>query len=96
MGVGGEALEAVGQMLRTVAAFDQVITVTHWPQLAAMADDHWQVLKETQAGETVLTLRALTPAERVQEIVRMLGGQAVAPTVRAHAEALLQRFRKIS
>lgn len=96
MGVGGEALEAVGQMLRAIAAFDQVVTVTHWPQLAAMADDHWQVLKETRAGETVLTLRALTPAERVQEIIRMLGGQAVAPTVRAHAEALLERFRKIS
>ena len=93
MGIGGEALEAVGTRLRAIAAFDQVITVTHWPQLAAMADHHWVVEKITDGDRVVMQLRALQPAERVQELVRMLGGRRVAPTVQEHAAALLQHFQ---
>jgi DNA repair protein RecN (Recombination protein N) len=91
-GIGGQVADAVGQKLRELAASNQVLCVTHLPQIASLASTHFRVWKEDHAGRTRARLTRLTTREqRVEEIARMLGGEAVAASARAHAAELLDR-----
>ena len=85
--VGGPTAYAVGEKMRAISQARQVVCITHLAPVAAAADTHLVVTKEVRDGRTVSALRALSQAERVEELTRMLGGQSVA--ARAHAEALL-------
>jgi DNA repair protein RecN (Recombination protein N) len=88
-GIGGEAAVAVGRALADVARHDQVLVVTHLPQVAAFADQQIAVRKEEVNGRTVADARVLTSDERVIELSRMLSGQPDSATARRHAEELL-------
>jgi DNA repair protein RecN (Recombination protein N) len=88
-GIGGAAATAVGARLRTLGARDQVIGVTHLPQVAAQADAHFQVTKQVQAGRTTTVLTRLDRAGRELEIARMIAGAAVTPAVLSSARDLL-------
>lgn len=92
-GIGGRTAEVVGRKLRELARQDQVLCVTHVPQIAALAD--WQFLAEKSQtkGRTVATLRLLEGRERVAEIARMLAGETVPETALKHARALLEAAR---
>jgi DNA repair protein RecN (Recombination protein N) len=88
-GIGGRVAEVVGRKLRELAARDQVLCVTHVPQIAALADRHFLAEKREVKGRTVAAVRALDGKERVAEIARMLAGEKVPATALKHAETLL-------
>ncbi len=89
-GIGGRVAEVVGRKLRDLAARDQVLCVTHVPQIAALADRHFLAEKREARGRTVATVRALGGRERVAEIARMLAGETVPETALKHARTLLE------
>ncbi len=91
VGIGGRVAEIVGRLLRTLGADRQVLCVTHLPQVAAMGTEHLQVSKETSHQMTLISLRHLTPAQRVEEIARMLGGIEITPQTLAHAREMVER-----
>jgi DNA repair protein RecN (Recombination protein N) len=89
IGIGGKAAEAVGQKLKALSHSQQVLCVTHLPQIAAFATQHFVVEKREEKGRTRTTVRALTPAERVEEVARMLSGAKKSETSLRHAEQML-------
>ena len=89
-GIGGRVAEVVGRKLRALAARDQVLCVTHVPQIAALADWHFLAEKRESRGRTVATVRLLAGKERVAEIARMLAGERVPETALKHARTLLE------
>jgi DNA repair protein RecN (Recombination protein N) len=90
-GIGGRVAEVVGRKLSGVAARQQVLCVTHLPQIAALADTHLAVRKHVERGRTITTVHCLSRSERVEEIARMLGGEVVTDTARRHAREMLER-----
>jgi DNA repair protein RecN (Recombination protein N) len=90
-GVGGTVAHTVGQLMRKLGRDRQVLAVTHLPQVAACADNHWVVSKRLQSGTTVSTVSAVTDTLRTYEIARMLGGDASSKTTIAHAQEMLAR-----
>jgi DNA repair protein RecN (Recombination protein N) len=89
-GIGGRAAEAVGKKLKSLARANQVLCITHLPQIASFADHHYLIEKRETAGRMRTLVRALTPAERTEEIARMLSGEKLTETSRQHAEQLLK------
>jgi len=89
-GIGGRAAEAVGRKLKSLAAGNQVICVTHLPQIASFADHHYAIEKREVGGRSRTRIRRLEPAERTEEIARMLSGETVTQTSVKHAEQLLK------
>jgi DNA repair protein RecN (Recombination protein N) len=88
-GVGGRAAVEIGRRLALLARTHQVIVVTHLPQVAAYADSHLVVAKNSDGGVTRSGVRALAESDRVVELARMLAGLDFTYTGRAHAEELL-------
>lgn len=88
-GIGGRIAEVVGRKLASLARNDQVLCVTHVPQIAARADRHLRAVKRVAGGRTRAAVEELSGEARIEEIARMLGGESVTPTARAHAKALL-------
>ncbi|MBG0777569.1 MAG: AAA family ATPase [Desulfovibrionaceae bacterium] len=75
-GVGGITLTRVGERLKDLSRRQQVILITHWPQLAALADRHFHVRKQVLDGQTTTTCQRLSEAEIAEELSRMAGGGA--------------------
>jgi len=89
-GIGGRVAEVVGRKLQDLAARNQVICVTHLPQIASFGSTHFYVWKEDVAGHTRARIRKLEDDEaRVAEVARMLGGQQLSGTSFAHAQEML-------
>jgi DNA repair protein RecN (Recombination protein N) len=88
-GIGGRVAEIVGQMLKKLGNERQVMCVTHLPQVAASADQQWQVIKTAINGRVASRVTVLGNAERVEEIARMLGGVKITDTTRKHAAEML-------
>ncbi len=89
-GIGGGVAEVVGRLLKKLGQDRQVLCVTHLPQVASQAMQHFQVSKGTIAdGRTVSRIAPLGSSERVEEIARMLGGLEITATTRKHARELL-------
>jgi DNA repair protein RecN (Recombination protein N) len=89
-GIGGRAAEAVGKKLKSLARSNQVLCITHLPQIASFADHHYLIEKRETAGRTKTLVRALTSGEQTEEIARMLSGEKLTETSRQHAEQLLK------
>lgn len=85
--VGGEIAAAVGRRMAALGRTHQIISITHMPQVAALAASHFVVVKSVKQDRTSTALRRVEGEARVSEITRMLGGKAA--SARAHAEALL-------
>ncbi len=88
-GIGGAVAEVVGKLLRQLGESHQVLCVTHLPQVAACGHHHFEVSKKQDNGETRSQILALSHAERIEEIARMLGGMNITDTSRHHAEEML-------
>lgn len=88
-GIGGGVAEVVGRLLKRLGQDRQVLCVTHLPQVASQANQHFQVSKESAAGRTVSRIAPLDAKTRVEEIARMLGGIEITATTRKHARELL-------
>ena len=94
VGIGGSTAETVGKRLKELAAKKQILLVTHLPQIACYADRHFRVTKKIKAGRSVTRIDSLDRKGRVDELARMLGGEEITETVRAHAVELLQGHGK--
>ncbi|HEX7418766.1 MAG TPA: DNA repair protein RecN [Thermoanaerobaculia bacterium] len=93
-GIGGRVAEIVGRKLRELSAANQVICVTHLPQIASFGSTHFYVWKEDAKGQTRARVRRLdSDDDRVTEIARMLGGEKIAASAIAHARELLESAR---
>jgi len=92
VGIGGKTAEAVGEKLREVSRYAQVLCVTHLPQIAALADWHLQVEKITEGKRTCVIVTPLEYEERVKELARMLSGKQITQASLQHAQELLQRI----
>jgi DNA repair protein RecN (Recombination protein N) len=88
-GIGGRVAEIVGQLLKKLGKTYQVLCVTHLPQVAAAADQQWQVSKAAENGVTLSRIAVLEGEQRVEEIARMLGGVKITETTRKHAAEML-------
>jgi DNA repair protein RecN (Recombination protein N) len=90
IGIGGRAAEAVGQKLRSLARGQQVICITHLPQIAAFAEQHFLIEKTEKAGRTRTQVRQMNETERTQEVARMLSGATLTETSLKHAEQMIR------
>ena len=88
-GVGGAVADSVGRLMKQLGRSAQVLAVTHLAQVAACADQHFVVSKSQRAAQTLSDILAVSGEARVSEVARMLGGERLAGTSRAHAAALL-------
>ncbi|MBV2168916.1 MAG: DNA repair protein RecN [Bdellovibrio sp.] len=88
-GVSGETAEKVGRKLKTIAKGQQVICVTHLPQVAAFGHIHFFIQKSPQKDSVAMLVSELKTKERVQEIARLISGEKISKTSLAHAEQLL-------
>jgi DNA repair protein RecN (Recombination protein N) len=88
-GVGGAVADSVGRLMKQLGQHAQVLAVTHLAQVAACADQHLVVSKATEAGRTRSQVTPVSGEARVLEVARMLGGERLTNTSRAHAQALL-------
>jgi len=89
-GIGGRAAEAVGKKLKALARANQVLCVTHLPQIATFADHHYVIEKKDSAGRTRTSIRAVSGDERTEEVARMLSGAKLTETSRKHAEQMIK------
>ena len=88
-GVGGAVAEVVGKLLRSLGQRHQVLCVTHLPQVAACAHQHFEVSKQLVGQVTTSHIDLLSDSQRVEEIARMLGGMTITETTRQHAQEML-------
>jgi len=88
-GVGGGVADSIGSRLAALARGNQVLCVTHLPQVAAHADGHLRIRKVSRGGRTHAAVEVLDRHTRVEELARMLGGRGPSPVSRRHAEELL-------
>ena len=88
-GVGGRVAEMVGHRLRELSARRQVLCVTHLPQVASLADQHFRISKVSDGKATRTGVHALNKEERVQELARMLGGVEITQKTVDHAAEML-------
>jgi DNA repair protein RecN (Recombination protein N) len=90
IGIGGRAAEAVGQKLKALSRSQQVLCVTHLPQIAAFADHHFVVEKREAQGRTRTSVRVLGESDRLEEIARMLSGAKLTDASLKNAEQMLK------
>jgi len=93
IGIGGRAAEAVGQKLKSLSRGQQVLCVTHLPQIAAFADQHLVVEKREAEGRTKTQIRTLDDRSRTHEVARMLSGATVTDTSLQHAAQMIAASR---
>lgn len=91
VGIGGAVAEMVGRKLKEMSAVRQVISITHLPQVACLADNHIAVRKCERGGRTVTRFEKLSSDARMLEIARMLGGRKITEAAVAHARDMLAR-----
>jgi DNA repair protein RecN (Recombination protein N) len=89
-GIGGSAAEAVGKKLKALAGTSQVLCITHLPQIASFADQHYVIEKKEVGGRTKTSVRRLDAAERKEELARMMSGARVTDASLKHAEQMLK------
>lgn len=94
VGIGGSVAEVVGQHLRELASSQQVICITHLPQVAAQAHHQLQVNKKHLKNSTHIEVDKLDKTQRIEEIARMLGGVNLTQKTRSHAEEMLDQAQQ--
>ena len=95
-GIGGRVADVVGRKLHGLGSSFQVLCITHLPQIAAYADTHYSIEKTVDGGRTQTRVTKLTDAGRVEELARMLGGEAVSDRLRASAREMLLGRRELA
>jgi DNA repair protein RecN (Recombination protein N) len=90
-GISGEAARQVGLLLRQLAIGHQVISITHQPQIAAKAHQHFYVYKQVNQGQINTRMRKLLPQERVDAIARMLSGEAITESALQIAREMVEQ-----
>jgi DNA repair protein RecN (Recombination protein N) len=93
IGIGGRAAEAVGQKLKSLSRGQQVLCVTHLPQIAAFADQHFLIDKRDSGGRTKTKVTLLDDQARTHEVARMVSGATVTETSLQHAAQMIAASR---
>lgn len=93
-GVSGRVAQAIADKIYQISENSQVLCITHLPQVAAVADEHYFIEKEIVAGRTETSVRILSEKERVNEIARMLAGSEITKLTIEHAQELLAMAKK--
>ncbi|RMD99963.1 MAG: DNA repair protein RecN [Deltaproteobacteria bacterium] len=93
-GIGGAVAEVVGRKLQALGRHYQILCITHLPQIAALADAHYRVVKRVVGERTHTSIFRLDEASRIEEIARMLGGVKITPLTRKHARELIERGKR--
>ena len=88
-GIGGRVAQAVGFKLKELAKTQQVLCVTHQPQVASQADHHFVVTKTMTKNQTTIAIRELDPQERIEEVARMLAGEKITDAARENAREMI-------
>ncbi|MEZ5308340.1 MAG: DNA repair protein RecN [Pyrinomonadaceae bacterium] len=88
-GIGGRVAEAVGLKLKTLSETQQILCVTHQPQVASLADKHFLIEKTDDGKKTKVSARELTEEERLEEIARMLAGEVITQAARENAREMM-------
>ena len=94
VGISGRAAQAVAEKMALISRSHQVISITHLPQIAAMADSHYLIEKSADNGKTVTKIERLNEEESVAEIARLLGGASITETVMENAREMKQMAEK--
>jgi DNA repair protein RecN (Recombination protein N) len=92
-GIGGRVAEAVGLKLKELSKNQQVLCVTHQPQVASLADEHFQISKEMTKDRTSVSVKILDANERIEEVARMLAGEKITDSARNHAKEMIAAHR---
>ncbi len=90
-GIGGKTAEIVGKKLKTLSDKRQVLVITHLPQIAAMSDSHYTVLKQKINDRNITVIKKLNPDEKIREVARMLSGEKITDITLRHAEEMIAR-----
>jgi len=93
-GIGGQTADVVGQKLKKLSRRNQVLCVTHLPQIASYADNHYCIEKGVEDGRTLIRVIPLKEGKRIQEIARMISGERMTESVLKHAAELLKSAAK--
>jgi len=88
-GVSGRAAQAIAEKLSSLALKCQVFSITHLPQVACMADHHYEIKKQVIADRTATSIQELTLTNRIDELARMLGGVEITDKTKHHAQEML-------
>ena len=95
VGIGGRTAQAVAEKMLRIGQSRQVICVTHLPQIASLAKQHFYIEKQVVGARTEVSVRALVMSERIEELSRMLGGAQVTETTKQHAREMLALAEKL-
>ena len=95
-GIGGRVAEAVGLKLKELSKAQQVLCVTHQPQVASLADRHYVVEKSMGRNKTAIGIRELSRDDRVEEIARMLAGEKITDSARKHSAEMIDSADKLT
>jgi len=95
VGVGGKIAEMIGAKLHLLSQQAQILCVTHQAQVAAHGDQHFQVEKNTQNQQTLSTIEALLPEQRIEELSRMMGGVNITDTTRSLAKEMFEQAQQM-
>ena len=90
-GIGGRTAEFVGEKLKRISEANQVICISHLPQIASFADRHFLITKEIKDNQTFSSARILSRPERIKEIARLMAGTAINTDVLKAAQQLLDK-----
>jgi len=94
-GISGAVSELVGRKLRNVAEHQQVLCITHLPQVASCAHHHLCIEKLVRNGRTITTVADLGEEERIREVARLLAGEKITDSAIAHAAEMLSAARTL-
>ena len=89
-GISGATAEKVGNLMSELAQTQQIITITHLPQVASKGSTHWMISKSSTDTTTESNVYTLAPNERIEELARMLSGAKITQAAKNQAEALLK------
>ena len=93
--MSGRVAQAIAEKIYRVSIGSQVLCISHLPQVAAMADTHLFISKETDGSRTKTSVKVLTEEEKIKEIGRMISGVEITELTKEHAKELLELAAKI-
>ena len=94
-GISGRTAQKVSEKLKEISRTHQVICITHLPQIASMADSHFEIAKSIKGKETVTNIRRLGREESIDELARLLGGAEITEAVRKNAKEMKERAKQV-
>src|SRR5699024_6720699 len=95
VGISGSIAHVVGEKMGNISKSHQIICITHLPQIAAMADNHYKIKKQYIKGHTRTTIDRLNPEEIQKEISKMTGGKVLSQTSLNHALELMNSAQNL-